>query len=153
MNFSFIAICWGWLPPWGSTRGRVCLRSRRKEAAFQSGCECASTFLRGKFVSCSTIFQKGLVMLHMNQQPVKGKRQSPCCGPWTEKLTWESKVAFIWLGRGLWEGVSRGDGQTKKSTGTSWISGRGAVYSGLSGGIGKSKEWSPDNQKRREMQL
>lgn len=44
MNLFFIAICRRGLPPWSSTRGRVCLCGRRKEAAFRPGCECA--FLR-----------------------------------------------------------------------------------------------------------
>lgn len=141
MNLSFIAVCRGRLPPWGSTRGRVCLRGRRKEAAFQPRCECASTFLReARGLFCC--FSEGIGhMLCVNKQPVEEKRECPHCGLWRERLTLESKAVLIWLGEGACEKewAERGD-KWRSLLSIPWISGRELVIPRFSGSVDIAKE-------------
>lgn len=87
-------------------------------------------------VTCSAIFQKGLVALIVNRQPLKGKRQDSCFGL---RLTWKSKAALICLGIEACE-KEWAEGLDKwRSFLCIHGSGRRTVYLGFSGHMAQQK--------------
>lgn len=138
MNLSLIAICRRWLPPWGSTRGRVCLCGRRKEAAFQPRCECASTLHEGSLWTVLSFFWRD--WLHIVHEP--GHRHSALAVVHEQRGLLENQRQLSWVlgeraGENRW---GKGMGKWRSFLSSPWISGRGTVYLGFSSDVSIAEE-------------